>query len=102
MARSTTGFVAPSWLRCCACVAGLIPLFVALVAAIFNPTTAMTMCVFASGPLFRYCLHTLIIGTPPRTTSECIVELWRGRFATRESRDLASAVSAEARARGAP
>ena len=84
MARSNSHFVAPPWLRCMGCCAGMAPLLALVTAECFSPSISMSFCTLALTFLFRFSLHTLITGTPPKSISEFVGDFRNGRIVAKE------------------
>jgi hypothetical protein len=84
MARSNSRFRAPTWLRCVACVAGMAPLFPALLAQLRVSSIPNALSLMTSIFLFRFCLHTLVTGSPPTSVSSLAANLRQGKLAVKE------------------
>lgn len=84
MEPSNNTFVAPNWLRCSCCCAGMLPLFPAIIVQALWPSAPAAASVIVLSFLFRFCLSTLINGVPPRSAIEFAADLSKGKLSAKE------------------
>jgi hypothetical protein len=85
MAPSNSPFVAPIWLRCACCVVGMLPLLFTSIAELLAPCLSNALSLTGSVFLFRFCLYTLITGTPPNSVLAIVGDLRKGQVAAKET-----------------
>ena len=84
MEPSNKVFVAPNWLRCVCCCAGMLPLFPAIAVEARWPSAPAAASVVVLSFLFRFCLCTLINGVPPKSAIEFAADWNKGKFSAKE------------------